>query len=179
MNFRGTAMGIVSGGVNTAITGDKDAIWKNAIGGLAGGISTTLSTNMLFGPGVYFDDSFVFGKEGSKPIYRSSGVLSLFPKMTGISWGRTAYANKNYYKDDLELKAAFVHEGTHWRQQQVDGFGKFYGKTAKNYIQSTIKYGNINPLYNGSYKPYNYEHMARTIELLYLNTKGYEISIPF
>jgi len=60
--------------------------------------------------------------------------------------------------------SAYVHEGTHWGQQNHHGFGRFYGTTANNYIRSLIDNGSTLPLYNGSYMPGNYEDIATQFE---------------
>lgn len=144
---RGALMGMASGIVMSPFNrNNPNIVWQNILGGAFNGLSSTLMTQGLFGIGQYYDDSAIFGTEGSKPIYRNSGVLSTLP-LTGISWGRTAWANKDMYEGD-KLIAAYNHEGTHWRQQQKDGFGRFYGKTTKNYASSIIKYGSATPLYN-------------------------------
>jgi hypothetical protein len=156
---------------------NPNAVWQNAIGGAIGGASSSILNIAAFGGAMQFDDSYIRHPKGEGPIYRKGGIASLFSG-AGINWGRTAWVNGRLYEGN-DLNAALLHEGTHWWQQKIDGFGTFYGRTAKNYIQSMKLNGSTYPLYDGSYKPYNYEHMARTIELLYLNSKGAGYVIPF
>ena len=49
------------------------------------------------------------------------------------------------------MEVVFIHEGTHWWQQKMDGFETFYGKTSRNYIsqpiyEQQINYIHINPV---------------------------------
>ena len=174
---KGAVTGLYSGVTQADIDNNPDAVWQNVIGGAINGASTSILNIATFGAAVNFDDSYIGHPAGEGPIYRKGGIASLF-NGAGINWGRTAWVNGRLYQGD-ELDAAFLHEGTHWWQQKLDGVGTFYGKTAKNYIQSIMKYGNTLPLYDGSYKPYNYEHMAQTMYWLYLQSKGYSVSVPF
>jgi hypothetical protein len=176
-SIRGATTGLYSGITQSIIDKNPDAVWQNMIGGAVNGMSSTMLNIAAFGPAVNFDDSSVFGNEGIKPIYRSGGILSLFG-VTGISWGRTAYANKNLYNDELSLNAAFIHEGTHWRQQQIYGFGNFYGKTVGNYARAIWNYGTTSVLYTGEYLPTNFEMVPTLNEYLYLRDNGRRYYLP-
>lgn len=90
---------------------------------------------------------------------------------TGVNWGRTAWININYPHHEGNIDNSYIHEGTHWRQQQRDGFAKFYGTTVNNYASAyrELKQFNgynerVDQLYNGNYRPGNYEHIATNYE---------------
>ncbi|MDR0231527.1 MAG: FG-GAP-like repeat-containing protein [Dysgonamonadaceae bacterium] len=174
---QGAFTGFFSGMTQAAIDKNPDAIWQNTLGGAISGASTSILNIATFGAAVNFDDSYIGHPAGEGPIYRKGGIASLFNGQ-GINWGRTAWVNGRLNKGEF-LEAGFLHEGTHWWQQKLDGFGTFYGKTAKNYTQSRILHGTTWALYTGTYKPLNYEHMAQTIQYLYLNSKGYNFPISF
>lgn len=162
---RGAVTGYVAGMTEAIIDGkDANFVVQRMLGGAVSGASHTLATNFVFGTGQYFDDSSVFGKGGSKPVYRNGGFVGalhdLFGYTSGISWGRTSWS-KEY--NSKEQEKGYRHEGTHWRQQQKDGFGNFYGKTSANYARSIIKYGNLDRLYDGRYLSGNYEDIATQI----------------
>ena len=171
---RGAVSGFATGATMAIIDKDANHMWKQAMGGAVNGVNTTLATNILFGNGFYYDDSAKFGNEGNKPVYRSGGLIGLGYKIYnlflpaniqaggGINWGRTAYFS------DIEDTRYLDHEGTHWRQQQQDGFARFYGKTVSNYAKSIWQYGSLQPLYytpnSPSLYPGNYEDIAGQIQ---------------
>jgi len=171
-SLRGAVTGFYSGAVQSIIDKNPNAVWQNALGGAISGISTSILNIAVFGTAVKFDDSFINPSQTNRAVYRTGGLAALLGGQ-GISWGRTAWANGiSEYGDQLE--ATLIHEGEHWEQQKRDGFANFYGKTLRNYIQSILKYGSIEPLYDGSYKLYNYDHMAEMQKRSYLvKIKGY------
>ena len=84
-----------------------------------------------FGAAVKFDRANFIGVKGEHPVYRSGGIASLIKGSTGISWGRTSWANKKLYGDNIDK--VFAHEGFHYEQQKKLGFANFYGRTIKEY----------------------------------------------
>lgn len=159
---RGAVSGFAAGLTDVTIMNEKsNAIWQKVLGGAMNGASTTLATNIIFGTGKYYDDLAVFGNKGSKPVYRNGGIASILaPENVGISWGRTSWANIA----ETDGTALYNHEGTHWRQQQRDGFTRFYGTIAKDYINSIRHFKSTSPLYTGRYLPGNYEDVATKIQ---------------
>jgi hypothetical protein len=126
---RGALTGFASGLVQAGVDRDVSAIWRNTVGGAISGASTSLFNIGMFGAAQRVENSNLMGIRGEKPVFRSGGLASLFGG-GGISWGRTAWANRRNH----DVDRMFAHEAAHFDQQQRYGFANFYGRTIWEYL---------------------------------------------
>ncbi len=151
--------------VQAEIDDNPNVIWQNTLGSAVGRVSASMMNITTFGPAEQFDRAKFTGIKGGQPVYRNGGLAKLI-NGTGISWGRTAWANGN----DENLDRSFAHEGTHYEQQNKIGFANFYGHTIKEYAHYFYTTGsNIGAYMN----PGNLEYGTMQIEKTYGKLKDF------
>jgi len=146
----GAITGAVGGGVGATINGDNigGGILNGAkYGAIGGGVQAGLNI-LTMGPAYVPKRSY--GDFGSfKPVYRKGTFLTraLAGSGIGIALGRNLVShditrfqaalmgvNQDQYNDFLR-----AHETGHFDQQRKMGFGRFYGRTAREYLKYGIK----------------------------------------
>ena len=125
---RGMATGSVAGILDAYIYDDLNRIWQNTFGGAVSGISRTLAMDIIFGTPYKVDKSY--GVEG---LYRSGGISALLNIGQGMTLGKNMYVKHNDNVEDTRY-----HENYHIQQQNSEGWARFYGRTALQYL----RYGN-------------------------------------
>jgi len=137
-SLTGAITGAVGGGVAAAV--DRRDIGEGILNGAkygAIGGGTQAGLNILtMGTAYKPERSYGFFDGEPKPVYRTGTFISGFfaGEGSGITLGRNLlthqYKNKSGYANQ-HLRA---HETAHFIQQRIHGFGKFYGRTAKEYL---------------------------------------------
>jgi RHS repeat-associated protein len=134
-SLKGSANGLVVGGLMSAINKDYSYIWKGLIYGAAVGGSMAGLKIAFMGP-IYVPDQAVYGPiEDLGQIYRRGSFLTA--KGSGITLGRQLVTKLtgNVFRD-VEL---INHETYHFKQIKMMGASKFYYRTFKEYSRFILK----------------------------------------